>query len=151
MQDTLAAAPYSFTMDDELKETVIDAIERDSVVRESRVPVEVSVEDGVVAVSGIASSETMRRRVLYAAATTPGVVRVIDRLTTDAEIEAAVAQALASDPAIRDARIAVSSYLGVVTLYGAPGSEEQKARALELARAVPGVRQVDDMLVIEPA
>jgi hyperosmotically inducible protein len=151
MQETLAAAPYSFSIDDELQEAVTAAIGRDSVVRESRVPVEVSVEDGVVVVSGIASSETMRRRVLYAAATTPGVVRVIDRLTTDAEIEAAVAQALASDPAIRDATIAVSSYLGVVTLYGAPGSEERKARALELARAVPGVRQVDDMLVIEPA
>ncbi len=133
-------------LDEEIHELVIDAIRDDIVVRESRVPVAVSVAQGVVTVAGVVLSDTMRDRVLYAAATVPGVAKVVDQLYT--EIEKAVAKALAADTDIRDELIEVHSYEGRVFLVGGVEDETRRAAALALALTVPGVQDVVDRLSV---
>ncbi len=135
-------------LDEEIHELVIDAIRDDIVVRESRVPVAVSVAQGVVTVAGVVLSDTMRDRVLYAAATVPGVAKVVDQLYTDPEIEKAVAKALAADTDIRDELIEVHSYEGRVFLVGGVEDETRRAAALALALTVPGVQDVVDRLSV---
>ncbi len=133
----------------EIYENVTAAINNDTVVRESRVPIEVHVEDGIVTLSGIVLSEVMRQRVLFAAATTPGVKKVIDHLYSDRQIEQDIARALAEDPLLRGAHVEISSYQGTVTLYGVLESTEQKEAALKLAGGVPGVRRLHDLLEVD--
>ncbi len=137
----------------EIYESVIEAIEGDNVVRESRVPFTVSVEKGAVTVKGVVLNEMVRRRVLYAAATVPGVEKVIDRLYSDADIERAVARALAADPALKGIApaITVTSYGGIVTLHGTVTNPDEKTTAVRLASATVGVYRVDDHLEIEQA
>lgn len=132
----------------EIYENVVAAIEDDTVVRESRVPIEVHVENGVVTLSGLVLSEVMRQRVLYAAATTPGVKKVIDHLYSDRQIEQDIARVLANDPLLRGTRVEINSYQGTVTLYGVLESAEQKEAALKLAGGVPGVRRLHDLLEV---
>lgn len=129
-------------------EHVLEAIEDDHVVRETRVPVFVSVEDGVVTVNGNVLSETMRERVLLAAAATPGVKKVVDNLYSDPEIERAIADRLVGESALKGNTIEVSSYQGVVTLVGGVSDERQRQMAVSLAAATPGVRQVIDRLTM---
>ncbi len=133
----------------EIYENVIAAIEDDTVVRESRVPIEVHVEEGVVTLSGIVLSEIMRQRVLYAAATTPGVKKVIDHLYSDTQIEQDVARAFAGDSLLRGVHVEISSYQGTVTLHGMLESAEQKEAALKLAAGTPGVRRIHDLLEVK--
>lgn len=131
-----------------ISDAIAYAIGRLTEVRESRTPVSFSVENGVVTVSGVAFTETLRRRILYAIATTPGVTRVIDRLVDDEDIRIAVAQALADPTALGagEAHVIVASYQGVVTLSGRVASDQKRMAAIEAARKVAGVQTVIDNL-----
>src|SRR5262249_61678559 len=61
----------------------------------------------------------------------------------DKDIDQRVKKALEDDPSLRDSSIAVQSVNdGVVLLGGKAASVSDHLRALELARAVPGVRSV---------
>lgn len=137
-------------LDLELQELVMEAIDDDNIVRESDVPVTVTVLDGIAAVSGVVLSKTMHDRVLYAAARTRGVKKVIDNLISDPEIENAIAQLLSSIPNLKTYTVKVTSYMGQVTLYGGVASDEQHEEALALAASVPGVVSVNDRLQIGP-
>jgi osmotically-inducible protein OsmY len=145
----MAVNLYQSEVDRDISERVVNAIHADKVVRESRVPLEVEVRNAVVEVRGLVLSETMRDRVLYAAAATPGVSRVIDRLKSDPELETGVAHALAGDTRLAGLHIAVSSFQGIVTLTGSVPDAGLKAAALDLASQVPGVRQAIDRLTVQ--
>jgi osmotically-inducible protein OsmY len=134
-----------------LRDSVHDAIEADSVLRESKVPLEVSVEDGVVTVSGHVMNETMRQRAVYAASITSGVKKVIDAISVDSDIASTIARGLAKDPTLKGKWIEVASHMGIVTLFGDLDSKEQRAAALALAQATVGVRQVEDRLTVTAA
>ncbi len=132
----------------DIYEAVVEAIESFNPIRETRVPVEVTVKDGVVTLEGVVFTDTMRRMILYAASTTPGVRKVVDRLHDDKSLELAVAQALMADPTLRTSPspIRVSSYAGTVTLYGKVNSKQERLAAIAVAARVPGVRTVIDRL-----
>ncbi|HEC24332.1 MAG TPA: BON domain-containing protein [Chloroflexi bacterium] len=131
-----------------LYDRVKHAIESLPMVRETHVPIDIQIEDGVVTLSGIVLSPVMRRAVLYVTATTPGVRKVVDNLTDDSQIEMGVAQALASDSTLKERGISVSSYQGAVTLSGKVISEEERRAAIERASEVPGARMVIDRLIV---
>jgi osmotically-inducible protein OsmY len=132
----------------DIYEAVVEAIESFNPIRETRVPVEVTVKDGVVTLEGIVFTDTMRRMILYAASTTAGVKKVIDRLYDDESLEIAVAQALAADPTLSTipSPISVSSYAGAVTLHGKVSSKQERLAAIAVASQIPGVRTVIDRL-----
>jgi hypothetical protein len=56
---------------------------------------------------------------------------------------------MALDDLVKAADINVDSVNGVVTLKGTVGSEEERKRALQLARETEGVKSVTDRLVIK--
>ncbi len=66
----------------------------------------------------------------------------------DAVITTKVKAAILSEPGLKVSEINVETFKGVVQLSGFVGSKSSEQKAVELARAVPGVTSVkDDMLV----
>lgn len=131
-------------VDADLYEAVIDAVEGVNMVRESRAPVSVSVEGGVVTLTGVVISETMKRAVLYYASTVPGVRKVVDKIFEDPKLRQAVAMALLADPLLgpHQTEILITSYLGMITLSGPALPQDVQSKAVDIAASVPGVREV---------
>jgi hyperosmotically inducible protein len=69
----------------------------------------------------------------------------------DATITARVKTALLNDPEVGGLKIDVDTTLGVVTMSGIVKSRAEEQRAVQLARGIPGVREVRSTLVVEPA
>jgi hyperosmotically inducible protein len=72
--------------------------------------------------------------------------RTIDETIDDATITAHVKTALLNDPQVGGVKIDVDTTNGVVTLSGIVKSEAETARAIELARKAPGVKDVKSAL-----
>ena len=137
-----------------LREAVLEAIDDIREVRESGQTLEITVNDAVVTISGTTFTEIHRRRILYAAATVPGVAKVMDNLYDDEDLKGLVAQALADHETLGalDEPLLVACYQGRVTLSGDVMSAEQQTAAIATASAVKGVRQVlDNLTVMESA
>jgi hyperosmotically inducible periplasmic protein len=69
----------------------------------------------------------------------------------DSVLTAKVKTALIEDPVTKAGQIDVETYRGVVQLAGVVDSQEAKARAVELARAVSGVQEVRNDLRVGDA
>jgi hyperosmotically inducible protein len=69
----------------------------------------------------------------------------------DSVLTAKVKTALIEDPVTKAGQIEVETYRGVVQLAGVVDSQESKARAVELARAVSGVKEVRNDLRVGDA
>jgi hyperosmotically inducible periplasmic protein len=69
---------------------------------------------------------------------------------SDITLHNAVMKALAENPLVRADEIAAQVRDGDVVLRGTVGTFVQKAEAARTARAVPGVRHVDDALGVHP-
>ena len=110
--------------------------------------VELDARDGTVVLSGIVQSHTSRETAGQIVSKVPGVKAVENKLVVDAEVELAVAQALAADPRTRVAfpGILVGVVFGVVYLKGQVASAEIKTAANQVASKVPGVRSVSNEL-----
>jgi hyperosmotically inducible periplasmic protein len=94
----------------------------------------------------------MRKRILGFS----GVVAVATAMTvacsaSDAGITSAVKSRLAADDTVKAYRIDVDTKDKVVTLRGEVETATAKNRAVELARATNGVRDVVDVLALAPA
>lgn len=131
-----------------LQERVSQAIHDLVMVRETRAPITVLAQDGVVTLQGHMLSEIMRRAVQYKAATTPGVTKVIDEMYDDPSIELAVAAALAAHGTLAGRSIITTCYRGEVTLTGEVEGEEERVAAIETAAGIEGVRTVVDHLQV---
>jgi hyperosmotically inducible periplasmic protein len=68
----------------------------------------------------------------------------------DITITARVKTALLNDPQIGATKIDVVTTAGVVTISGSVRSRDEEARAIELARKTPGVKDVKSALQIAP-
>ena len=69
----------------------------------------------------------------------------------DATITSKVKADFIEDPLTKGREISVTTKQGVVYLSGAVDSREQRAEAVRVTKAVPGVRSVDNELVVQPA
>ena len=67
----------------------------------------------------------------------------------DSAISAKVKAAFAQDPGVRAIDVKVDTHLGAVQLSGWAGSAEEKARAEQLAKAVPGVKSVENKIALK--
>jgi hyperosmotically inducible protein len=76
--------------------------------------------------------------------------KTVDATIDDATITAHVKTALLNDPQIGATKIDVATALGVVTLTGIVKSQADAARALQLARQAPDVKDVKSALQIAP-
>ena len=154
-------AGCSGTKDATVTGTVKTKLAADSQVKSSEI--EVSTTKGVVTLTGNIDSQMAKDRALQIARDTAGVVEVKDMIAVreaeangdapspdrtlggridDAGITARVKSHLLEDPAVRGLRIDVDTREGVVYLTGAiPGAPERE-KAVQIARATEGVRDV---------
>jgi len=133
--DELATLP-EYRPDDELAADVERAIGGDEIIRRLSAPyLSVTARNGVVTVTGNIAWSAHRHRIEDAVRKIRGVLDLQNIPVGDDELEAAVAEALGRDPRTRRYIVPVRATLGFVRLSG-----DVPAVALDLARAVPGVR-----------
>jgi osmotically-inducible protein OsmY len=72
-----------------------------------------------------------------------------DAAQADRELAARVERLLAADPALRDAVIEAEAHAGQVTLTGTVPTFRERARAIERALTVRGVRSVRARLLLQ--
>jgi len=143
--DELAALP-KYRPDDQIAFDVERAIGDDEIVRHlSADHLTVAVHNGVVTVTGNIASSTHRNRVGDSVCRVRGVRGLQNLPIGDDELEVAVAQVLGRDPRTSRFIILVSATLGTVRLSG-----DVPAVALDLARAVTGVRAVRAVVPAPP-
>jgi osmotically-inducible protein OsmY len=65
-------------------------------------------------------------------------------------LQITIMKALAANPVVRADEVAADVHGGDVVLRGTVGTLVQKAEAARVARAVPGVRNVEDQLAVHP-
>jgi osmotically-inducible protein OsmY len=128
-----------------LQEEIVEAVEAITVVREASPPVTISVNEGVVTLAGNVMTRPMGTMMLRAAASVPGVVRVLNHLAVDTDIDfrLGMAYAAAGLPSVL-----IKTYRGVVTLLGTVSAAE-KDKMLAVTRETFGVRSVIDHLTVE--
>jgi osmotically-inducible protein OsmY len=73
-----------------------------------------------------------------------------DPAQVDLQLAALVEQRLAADPQLQSAVIEAEVHAGQVTLKGTVPTFRERARAIELALQVPGVKSVRPRLVLQP-
>jgi osmotically-inducible protein OsmY len=147
----------TMTMDDthlidlETQDAIAAAFERIPIINESSPWLDVVVEEGVVSIQGNVLTDTIRDAVMYTVARVPGVKKVIDRVTSDTEIQTALAGKLSAEPVLKASwiNLTASSYLGIVTLSGQVDSDEAHDAAARIAGEMPGVREVINTLAVE--
>ncbi|MCS7199113.1 MAG: BON domain-containing protein [Caldimicrobium sp.] len=114
--------------------------------------IDVDTVNGVVTLTGFVDSEEEIRRAIEIAQSVPGVKKVVNNLKvgkrglkgyiSDKKITARIKAKFIADPEIKALSIDVDTLNGVVTLTGVVKREEQRRRAVELAKTVEGVREV---------
>ena len=129
-----------------LERSVQEALEAYSPLRTSRSDITVTVDDGVVTLSGYVSSTSIKGMATILAGSVGGVRQVVNNLLADPDLERLVALALAQDERTRPLRIRVRSEIGYVQLQGQVSGEEVAETALEVARTVKGPKGIVDAL-----
>lgn len=104
--------------------------------------IDVMVGAGVVVLRGHATTPTSQIRAERAARSVRGVLGVVNEIVTDAEIQIAVAQALARDARTHGQRLFVTVERGVVSLSGEVSSPATSTAVEAVAGSVPEVRAV---------
>jgi osmotically-inducible protein OsmY len=108
---------------------------------------DISVTRGVVHLAGVVASRDQQRRAVELTRTVRGVTDVVDEMhLSDAAVAAAVKQALQADPIIGKVAIDVDSTNGYTRLMSDQTTRDDRTRALELAKKVDGVTQVEDRM-----
>jgi osmotically-inducible protein OsmY len=115
----------------------------------------VDVHDGVVTLRGHPYRLDAKRAAVEDARATAGVLRVEDRMevrppsrVSDSELTRQVERALANDPVLDLSGLSVTVAGGTAMLRGRVSSKLAHSRAVEIASAVPGVRDVGDGILI---
>ncbi len=67
----------------------------------------------------------------------------------DSAVSAKVKAAFAKDPGVKATEVKVDTHLGAVQLSGWVSTAEEKSRAEELAKAVPGVKSVENKIELK--
>lgn len=138
--------------DEELDMAVRDALGSYGPFRMWGDKIELETRQGVVTLSGIVRSHSAKEIAEQVVRRVPGVKSVENRLVADADVESAIAQALASDPRTGTSfpGILVGVVFGVVYLKGTVATAEVKAAAGQIALGVPGVQSVSNELLTLP-
>ncbi len=131
-----------------LNQSVEEALQAYSPLRTSRPEIIVTVEDGVVTLSGYVPSASIRGMAGILASTVNGVNEVINDLVSAPDLERSIAVALAADERTRPWPIRVRADLGFVQLQGRVPSEQVVQAALEAAHKVKGPKQIVSALKV---
>lgn len=106
----------------------------------------VTVNGGVVTLTGHVVQSSNKARAEAAARTTPGVAAVVNHLVIDAELMIDVAQALGHDQQTENEQIQVNVQHGVVYLGGTVNRAAVRAAAAQVAAGIPQVRGIINVI-----
>jgi len=151
--EDLRKAKYIDRSDDEIANAVNDALLYDP--RVSSFKIDVSADNGVVALSGAVDNLAAKRAAAQDARNTVGVWRVKnnvivrDEQYTDAEIERHIEDALLRNATVNRFDVTVNVIDGEAILTGSVDSYFEKMEADSVASTVQGVREVSNRLNVE--
>jgi osmotically-inducible protein OsmY len=147
-----ASAKRTPIPDADIAQAVARHLKEDSAVRSEHVAV--SVHDGSCTLSGSVKSLLAKERALRVAQTLRGVRLVIDQVVvqkvvrTDDQLKGDVMRALQQDAVTRTDVVFVGAKDGKVTLTGVAASWPEKAFFMQIAKAVKGVKAVDNQISV---
>jgi osmotically-inducible protein OsmY len=166
VENGIVVAPHAMRADVEIRADVVGRLQRD--VQLDAEPIEVTVEGGVVRLSGEVGSLYEKRR-----AATQGWVsgtrhvevsalhvnpeqharwqRDSALVVSDRAVEGALRESLELDPRVRPAALDVSAVGGLVTLTGEVSTWLARRSAARVAENTPGVWKVVNQLRVTPA
>lgn len=96
-----------------------------------------------------AASALVAASLLFSAACSRDDGKTVGQNIDDSAISAKVKASFAKDAGVRAVDVKVDTHLGAVQLSGWADSAEEKARAEQLAKAVPGVKTVDNKIELK--
>jgi osmotically-inducible protein OsmY len=138
--------------DTDLRADVLQALMLNALVPPS---VDASVDDGVVTLTGTAPHQYERGEAEFVASNVPGVVGVDDEIVLDGpspdaeDVRHSIKEAFKRNAKLDAESLSVSSSNGTVTLSGVVGSWSEHDAAVDAAWAAPGVRRVQDEIVVD--
>lgn len=97
----------------------------------------------------VATGQKVEEKTEQAADATADKTKELARVVDDATITSAIKMKLARDQTVKASSIDVDTKNGNVTLTGNVGSQTEANRAIELARAVEGVKDVKSNLTVK--
>jgi osmotically-inducible protein OsmY len=116
--------------------------------------VQIAVKEGIATLSGSVSNLLAKERARNVTETIKGVRAIVDQVTvtpvvrTDSQLRSDIERAMHDDNATRPYAITIASADGKVTLSGTVDSWQQKSMFAEVAKEVPGVRALDNAIVV---
>ena len=137
--------------DAELRADVLQALMLDGLVPTS---VDARVDDGTVTLTGTAQWQFERDEAEFVAGNVPGVTGLVDAVRLEpstpnaGDVKKSIEGALERDAKVDASLLAVDSQNGTVTVTGTVGSWAEHDSAIAAAWAAPGVRNVDDHVVV---
>jgi hypothetical protein len=146
--DLQAIPPYR--PDDELQQEVESILFDLTPLHIDFKGMKVRVLDGVLYLDGNISSSLRGDIVQDQAMGVLGLLEIKNRLVGDDKLAADLAMVFGRDERTRDLPIGIYPRLGVVRLSGAVHNAQEKAIAEEVAGKFPGVRSVENDIVIDP-
>jgi osmotically-inducible protein OsmY len=136
--------------DEELHEEIRSAIYDYARLRIDLPGIGIHVIDGALWLQGHVASDLNKRMVQDQLMNIRGLSEMHNELIADTDLASTVAMALAKDPRTARERIGVYPALGTINLRGHVRSEAARGAAYEIARGVPGVKDVENALAIDP-
>lgn len=142
--------------DEELRQMVLDELEREQCLK--RDGIGVRVEDERVALSGTVESYVERSAAISATSRVPGIRGVLDQLVielpylnqrTDDEVAAAAEHALTWDVMVPHQHINVHVEDGVLTISGVVKYGYEKAAAESAVRNLVGIKGLENLIFVE--
>lgn len=138
--------------DAQLRKDVLQALMLDSLVPPT---VDAKVDQGFVTLSGTAEWQFQRDEADRIASNIVGTLDVLDEITVvhpepdAASIKESVKKAYERSATIDGRRLSVKTSDGTVTIEGSVSSRTERDAAVAAAWASPGVRHVEDRMVVE--
>jgi osmotically-inducible protein OsmY len=135
----------------EFRGDVLQALMLDGLVPKS---IDARVEDGWVTLTGTANWQFQRDEAEFVAGNVFGVIGVADEVTLmspspDAgDVQKSIKKALERDAKLDASMLSVDSYDGTVTVTGTVGSWAEHDSAIAAAWAAPGVKKVEDHVLV---
>ena len=138
--------------DSDVRGAVLQALMLDAAVPSS---IDASVTDGMVTLTGMAPFNYQRAEAEFVAGNVPGVIGLEDQveLTIDgpspADVRQSIKKAFKRDASLDAETLSIDTLDGIVTLSGHVDSWVEHDAAVNAAWAAPGVRAVDDRIVVD--
>jgi osmotically-inducible protein OsmY len=117
--------------------------------------IDASVHEGIVTLTGWAPYNYQRAEAEFVAGNVPGVIGLDDEVEliiddpTPADVRDSISKAFKRDASLDAEALSIDTYDGTVTLSGHVESWLEHDAAVNAAWAAPGVRVVDDLIVVD--